>query len=65
MILFLGTLLEGVEGIDETDRFKNFKLYNPANKAKAKFWDNKKETFVCQVGAKQNYNQVITDVIFF
>lgn len=42
-----GTILDGVEGVDATKDFKLFKAYNPTIKGKAKFWDTKKDTFVC------------------
>jgi hypothetical protein len=45
--------------------FKNFRVYNPMNKSRAKYWDSKKETFVCQTGAKVNHNPHITDVTIF
>lgn len=50
---------------DEKEKVKLYKTYNPLNKPSAKYWDNKKDFFVCQTGTKQNFNPNITDVSFF
>jgi len=54
--------LEGLEMKDEKEKVKMYKTYNPLNKPSAKYWENKKDFFVCQTGTKQNFNQNITDV---
>jgi DNA polymerase lambda len=56
-----GTVLDGIEGFDTSSDFKQFKVYDPTTKPRAKYWQSKKETFVCQTGAKHNFNAHITD----
>ena len=55
----------GLEFKGNNEKVNIFKAYNPLNKPRAKYWDNKKEFFVCQTGTKQNHNPNVTQVIFF
>lgn len=63
--VLLDGLLQGLEVQDEKERVKLFKVYNPLLKPKAKYWDKKKDNFVCSSGSKKNFNSHITDVLLF
>ncbi len=54
--------LDGLEEIGNTEKVKLYKAYNPTTKPRAKYWDTKKELFVCQTGTKQNLNPLVTQV---
>ena len=65
-----GTVIEGIADISNINRnkegqlsmLKDFKMYNPQQRKREEFWNQKKDHFVCQAGAsKQNYNELITE----
>jgi len=62
--LKIESLFEGIVLNESTKmEYKEFKYDNPGQKKRVKFWDSKKDNFVCATGIpKENSNAFITDV---